>query len=230
MTKYEIKGDAEQIVRTQGKTEVIVDDGQNTYSYTLEEALIEFGAALEYKSLENAMEILEPLELTPENEANWKALAKLALEAQNYFVAERCYAALGDVSKSRYYRKINELQKQEETQQWQIQAKLAILNKQFSKAEAILIDHNQLEEAMQMYQEIHRWDESIKLAERMDHPDAKEYLANYYGWLLSTNQEPKAAEIKERQGDYVTAINLYLKGGLPAKAANIVVRYNIMQP
>ena len=81
-----------------------------------------------------------------------------------------------------------------------------------------------------MYQEIHRWDESIKLAERMDHPDAKEYLANYYGWLLSTNQEPKAAEIKERQGDYVTAINLYLKGGLPAKAANIVVRYNIMQP
>jgi len=43
--------------------------------------LIEFGAALEYKSLENAMEILEPLDLTPENEANWKALAKLALEA-----------------------------------------------------------------------------------------------------------------------------------------------------
>jgi len=28
----------------------------------------------------------------------------------------------------------------------------------------------------------------------------------------------------------VTAINLYLKGGLPAKAANIVVKYNIMQP
>lgn len=83
---------------------------------------------------------------------------------------------------------------------------------------------------MQMYQELHRWDESIKLAERMDHPDAKEYLANYYGWLLSTNQEPKAAEIKEREGDYVTAINLYLKGGLPAKAANIVVWYNIMQP
>lgn len=80
MTKYEIKGDAEQIVRSQGKTEVIVEDGPNTFSYTLEEALIEFGAALEYKSLENAMEILEPLDLTPENEANWKALAKLALE------------------------------------------------------------------------------------------------------------------------------------------------------
>lgn len=105
-------------MRSQGKTEVIVDDGPNTYSYTLEEALIEFGAALEYKSLENAMEILEPLELTPENEANWKALAKLALEQQNYFVAERCYAALGDVAKSRYYRKINDMARQEEAQQW----------------------------------------------------------------------------------------------------------------
>ena len=81
-----------------------------------------------------------------------------------------------------------------------------------------------------MYQEVHRWDESILLAERMNHPDAKEYLANYYGWLLSTNQEPKAAEIKEREGDYVTAINLYLKGGLPAKAANVVMRFNITQP
>jgi len=105
-----------------------------------------------------------------------------------------------------------------------------VLNKQFQKAEAILLDHNQLEEAMAMYQEVHRWDESIKLAERMKHQDAQEYLDNYYGWLLSTNQEPKAAEIKERAGDFVTAINLYLKGGLPAKAANIVTTYNMSYP
>jgi len=51
--------------------------------------LIAFGAALEYKSLENAMEILEPLELTQENEANWKSLVKIALEQNNFFVAER---------------------------------------------------------------------------------------------------------------------------------------------
>jgi len=42
--------------------------------------LIEFGAALEYKGLEKAVEILEPLDMTPEIEANWKTLAKLALE------------------------------------------------------------------------------------------------------------------------------------------------------
>jgi intraflagellar transport protein 172 len=53
---------------------VVVDDGANTISYALDEALIEFGAALEYKGLDQAVD------LTPETEANWKALAKIALE------------------------------------------------------------------------------------------------------------------------------------------------------
>ena len=106
---YPIKGDIESIERSDGKTEVLVDDGQNVVSYNLDEALIEFGAALEYGGLERAIEILDPLELTPETEANWKTVAKLALEQQNMFVAERCYAALGDISKADYLRKINKL-------------------------------------------------------------------------------------------------------------------------
>lgn len=78
---YQIKGDVESIQRREGKTEVLVDDGSNnSISYNLDEALIEFGAALQYKGLESAVDILEPLDLTPETEANWKTLAKLALE------------------------------------------------------------------------------------------------------------------------------------------------------
>lgn len=77
---YQIKGDVESIQRSENKTEVLVDDGTSTTSYSLDEALIEFGAALEYKGLETAVEILEPLKLTPETEANWKTLAKLAME------------------------------------------------------------------------------------------------------------------------------------------------------
>ena len=79
----------------------------------LDEALIEFGASLEYKGLDRAVEILEPLELTPETEANWKTVAKLALEQQNLLVAERCYAALGNISKASYLRKMNKLVAQE---------------------------------------------------------------------------------------------------------------------
>lgn len=77
---YQIKGDVESIQRTEGKTEVLVDDGVNTVAYALNEAHIEFGAALEYKGLDYAIKILEPLELSAETEANWKTVAKLALE------------------------------------------------------------------------------------------------------------------------------------------------------
>lgn len=80
VTMYPIKGDVESIERSDGKTEVLVDDGQNVVGYNLDEALIEFGAALEYHGLDRAVEILDPLELTLETEANWKTVAKLALE------------------------------------------------------------------------------------------------------------------------------------------------------
>jgi len=83
---------------------------------------------------------------------------------------------------------------------------------------------------MTMYQELHRWDESIKIAEVKNHPNVRDFKENYYEWLLDTNQESKAAEVKEREGDYNTAITLYLKGNLPAKASNIVTNYNVGVP
>jgi len=151
VTMYNIKGDVESIDRHEGKTEVIVDDGMNTISYALDEALIEFGAALEYKGLDKAVQILEPLELTPETEANWKSLAKIAIEQQNLYVAERCYAALGNIAKADYLRKINKLVGQEGVENFRVQAKLAVLDKQFHRAEAILLQHDEVEEAMAMY-------------------------------------------------------------------------------
>jgi intraflagellar transport protein 172 len=80
VTMYQIKGDVESIQRQDKKTEVLVDDGNNTISYNLDESLIKFGSALQYEGLDAAVEILEDLNLTPETEANWKTLAKLALE------------------------------------------------------------------------------------------------------------------------------------------------------
>ena len=40
----------------------------------------------------------------------WQQLAKCAVERRSFAIAERCYAALGDVSKSRYMRSIKDLQ------------------------------------------------------------------------------------------------------------------------
>jgi intraflagellar transport protein 172 len=73
--------------------------------------------------------------LNNETEANWRALAKMALETQNVYVAEHCYGALGDVAKASYLRKIIELIEgyQKETGRkdginyYKVQSKLAVL-------------------------------------------------------------------------------------------------------
>jgi len=44
-------------------------------SYQLDEPLIEFGFAIESRDLEKAAAILDPLDMNPETEANWKTLA-----------------------------------------------------------------------------------------------------------------------------------------------------------
>ena len=50
VTMFPIKGEIEDIERVGGKTEVVVDEGVNTVSYTLDEGLIEFGTALDDKN------------------------------------------------------------------------------------------------------------------------------------------------------------------------------------
>lgn len=69
---------------------------------------------------------------------------------------------------------------------------------------------------------MHKWDESIRIAEKKNHSDVSDLKKNYFEWLKDTGQEEKAAETKEREGNYKEAIDLYLKGGLPARAANVV--------
>lgn len=58
------------------------------------------------QDLQGALATLEPLELTPETNAHWAQLAEAALEQEALAVAERCYAAVGDVAKARYLHKV----------------------------------------------------------------------------------------------------------------------------
>lgn len=59
------------------------------------------------QDLQRALTTLEPLELNAETEAQWAQLAAVALEHEALAVAERCYAALGDVAKTRYLHKVS---------------------------------------------------------------------------------------------------------------------------
>ena len=106
-----------------------------------------------------------------------------------------------------------------------IEARLLILDKRFNDAESLLLENNLLDETVEILNELQKWDESVKIAEKYAHPDIAKIKGQYYEWLLSNDQLDKAAQVKEHDGDFMTAIDLYIQGGYPAKAANLVKNY-----
>ncbi|XP_078486595.1 intraflagellar transport protein 172 homolog [Ciona intestinalis] len=229
VTMFPVKGEVLEVERTEGKTEVLVQEGVNTIGYTLDEGLIEFGTAIDDGDFNRATSFLETLEMSPETEAMWKTLSKLSLAGRQLIIAERCFAALGDVSKARFLKELNkmaekyasETQSEDGVEYYKVQARLAILEKQFKKAEQIYLENGELNECIQFYQEMHMWDEAIALAETKNHPELASLRNSYYQWLIDTNQDESAGLLKEQQGDWHGAIALYMKAGLPARAAKL---------
>ncbi|XP_067026551.1 intraflagellar transport protein 172 homolog [Acropora muricata] len=245
-----LEGDIVDLERSDGKTEVLVNEGVTTISYTLDEGMIEFSEQLLMMVI-LAVTFLESLEMSLETEAMWKTLSHLVLEARQLHIAERCFAALGDASKAKTLQQINKIAEQsaEETQvrgsylHWIIdclydtfyrvemeqtmsvfELQLAVLDKNFKLAESILLEHGYVDEAIEMYQELHKWDEAIAVAASKGHPELENLWAAHYQWLSETAQEEKAGKlVKEREGNYSEAVNLYLKAGLPAKAARLAM-------
>lgn len=60
---------------------------------------------------------------------------------------------------------------------------------------------------------------AVQLAEVKGHPEVESLKRAHTQWLLDTHQEERAGQLKEAEGDYWAAINMYLKAGMPAKAA-----------
>ena len=67
-----------------------------------------------------------------------------------------------------------------------VQSKLAVLSGELHRAEQLLLQQGLLEEAMEMYQELHKWEESIQVAETKQHPEVATLKANYFQWLAET--------------------------------------------
>ncbi|XP_041831040.1 intraflagellar transport protein 172 homolog [Melanotaenia boesemani] len=230
ITMFPIKGDILDLERADGKTDVIVTEGVNTVMYTLDEGIIEFGTAIDDGDYDRATAFLETLEMSPETEAMWKTLSRLALVARQLHIAERCSAALGDVSTVRFLHQTNQVADkvlhemgEDGTSYYQVQARVAMLDKNYKLAEMHYMEQNAIDEAIEMYQELHMWDNCIAVAEAKNHPELNSLRGNYFQWLTETGQDEKAGEVKENEGDFQGAINLYLKAGLPAKAARLAI-------
>ena len=151
VTTYPINGDVEEIERTDGRTEVLVDEGLTKVAYELDDSLIAFGAAIEDGDLERAVVILEPQPMKAETEAMWAQLRDLALKARKLHIARRCAAALGDVSCARFVHKAAKIAAAAEARMggdgrdfWMVRARLAQLQRDFTAAEHILLDQGKV--------------------------------------------------------------------------------------
>ena len=56
-----------------------------------------------------------------------------------------------------------------------------------------------------------------------NHPDLENLRSIYYQWLIDTDQDEAAGGLKEQQGDCHGAIALYMKAGLPSRAAKLAL-------
>lgn len=48
---------------------------------------------------------------------------------------------------------------------FQVEVRLAILSKQFKVAERLLLEHGLVDQALDMYRQLYKWDEAIAVAE-----------------------------------------------------------------
>jgi len=99
-----------------------------------------------------------------------------------------------------------------------------VLNKHFKLAESLLLEQGETNRAIDMYRSLHKWDEAIEVAEAKNHPDLADLRSQYDNYLAHTHQEERAGQLKAREGDVQGALNLYLKAGLPARAAIVIMQ------
>ncbi|KAK6046896.1 hypothetical protein COOONC_15599 [Cooperia oncophora] len=164
----------------------------------------------------------------------WNKVAQIALEQSNFFTAQRCFAALNDYPRARAAFRIAEMAEAKAkelggdgTQHWKVRANAAQLMRKFKEAEKIFLENNAIEEAIEMYQLLQRWDEALDIAKAVaeeatiivqNYPGFDQLKANYYRTLFDTGQDAKAAELKIADGDVSGAISLYMKAKKPVQA------------
>ncbi|CAO1308118.1 unnamed protein product [Diamesa tonsa] len=231
VTIMTVRGDVYDVIREEGKTEVHTKEGATDHVYLLDEGLVEFGTAVNDCDFGRAVTYLESLGEKPAAKAMWHNLANIAIIQQNLRVAQRCFAALGNASKTFYLsetvkigEKYEESTGQPEMQCPEVRARMALLGGDLRAAERIYVDQGDIESALEMYIKLRRWDDAIKLAERRGFTGLGELKEKQMAYLLATNQEEKAGEVLEERGDRDKALTLYMKANKPGRAAKLALK------
>ena len=219
-----------------GKTEVLTTDSSRAHSYILSEDLIRFRSVLDDGGFRHAAKILECMNTSLHSESMWRQLFDESLKNWDVSVAGRCAAALGDLSKVKYLRTMSKITERlrtngvHVTSLWNVQVLMCKLKRNLNGAEDIYISHHKIKEAIEMYEEIEKLPDALRLMEKYELSDFEDKKEKYLKLLLTTGQEGKAARLTYEYGDSIHAIHLYLNAHLPGKAASIIFENKITQP
>ncbi|KMQ88504.1 putative intraflagellar transport protein 172 [Lasius niger] len=227
-----IKGEVIDVVREDGRTSVIVEEHGAKVPYLLDEGLIEFGTALHDNDFGRVVLFLENMGDSPQVETMWENVARNAMSERKIMIAARCYAAMGDVACARFLKEIAKVGEKyaEETGNdplanpdcW---ARLAILNGDLKTAEAIYLEQNELDKALDMYQRYWHWEDALSLAQSRDWSGLSELRDRHLAWLLDSGQAARAASIIETTNPK-RAVKLYLEARRPGRAARLILTDN----
>lgn len=235
ITLLPIKGEVVDVIRADGRTEVIVQDGIHQLGYELDEGLVEFGTAIHDKDFGRAVLFLEGMGDRPEAEGMWQNLAGIALNLQNLKVAERCFAALGDISKTHFLKETIQIGEEFAEKSGtnflscpEVCVRLAILSKQIKIAEQVYLEQNEIDKAIEMYQKFHKWEEALELAQSKGSSSSEYLREKHMKWLIESHQEEKAGDLIEKEGDYLGALNLYLNAKQPGRAFRLLQNYTYL--
>jgi len=217
---------------------------------TLDESLVAFNTLLEEGALNAAAEALEPSfknhgGVTAETEPMWRELLEKAVTKDDAATARRCAAALGDVARADFLddglldqgedflfvdqdkenSKNDSKSSTNDSDSLLQKSKLAMLDRRFGDAESLLFSRGRVASAVSMWRCLGRLDNASEVARRAGRDEHAEQLGReHLEWLKSTGQEETAGALLEARGDLFGAIRLFLKGGVPGRAAAVVIR------
>ena len=81
-----------------------------------------------------------------------------------------------------------------------------------------------MDSAVEMYTSINRWEDAIRITDRLNSEMVPHMRKRYLDWLTETKQLGVAGAYVEKEGDLYKAIDYFLDAGLPGRAAKILLR------
>ena len=108
-----------------------------------------------------------------------------------------------------------------------IDAKLLLIKKKFDEAKNLLLDNNLIQEAIDVFKEIHKYLDAIEIAEKYKLPESELMKKEYLNWLVANEMYDEIAKIKIKEGAFIEAVKNYIQGDMQLKAVNLIIKYRI---